>query len=65
MRNHGDGVIVIKEHLQFWKYSRVVGKPVTWKLKRENVNGRGDNFIVWNSQFLNEIHLEKTQSIQR
>jgi hypothetical protein len=34
MRNHGDGVVVVKESLKFWNYSRPIGSPITWKLKR-------------------------------
>ena len=63
MRNHGDGVIVVKQHLQFWNYKSIVGSPLSWRLKKQNVNNHGSSFICWNSQYLNSLH--KSQSTKK
>jgi hypothetical protein len=52
LRNHGEGVIMIREPLRFWKHGSKIGNPVNWRLNKENVNSKGFSFIVWNSQQL-------------
>lgn len=58
MRNHGEGVVVVKEGMRFWACSRVVGHPLPWRLKKENVNGNGPCFILWDSQAILALHAE-------
>jgi len=56
LRNHGEGVIMMREPFRYWKHASKVGNPVNWKLNKENVNSKGFNLIVWNSQQLEELH---------
>lgn len=58
LRNHGEGVIMIRDALKYWKHSSRIGNPINWRLNKENVNSKGYGFIVWNSQQLDGLHEE-------
>lgn len=34
IKNHGEGVVVIKEEVNIWKYDSQIGQPVGWRLKK-------------------------------
>lgn len=63
MRNHGEGVIVMKEEVKCWKYGAEVGSPVAWRLKKENVNYKGSNFVVWSTQKKEQERLSSSQIV--
>ena len=47
---------MIRDAVKYWRYFSVIGNPVGWRLKKENVNSKGHGFIVWNSQQLYDLH---------
>ena len=40
----------MKETAKCWKYGVEVGSPVAWRLKKENINSKGSNFVIWSTQ---------------
>jgi hypothetical protein len=60
MRNHGDGMLIVREKMKYWSHQRMVGAPLSWRMKRENVNTNGSNLIPWLSQEVKSLHVEQS-----
>lgn len=53
----------MKEAAKCWQYGREVGTPVAWRLKKENINFKGSNFVIWSTQKKEKERLSSSQIV--
>lgn len=61
IRNHGEGVVVVKEAVKFWQHGKEIGHSIAWRHKKENVNYKGSNLVTMTTQEMKNLHGNATQ----
>lgn len=49
-------MLIVREKMIYWSYDKTVGHPLSWRMKKENINHQGSNTILWNSQTVKNMH---------